>query len=157
MIYLISCDDKFLKIGYTKNIKKRLRELQTSNPIKLELCHLIDGDVNLEKELHFMFKYLRSQGEWFDFDNSILQYFADKECLMWKYGFVPEEKVPVIGLIKQERISRKMSLDSLAQLYGCTPQSIKEIELREIQGRLTIGILYKMARLFNKKFEYRFK
>jgi DNA-binding XRE family transcriptional regulator len=157
MVYLISCADKFLKIGYTKNINKRLSQLQTSNPIKLELCHLIDGNVNLEKELHIMFKDLRSQGEWFYFDNSILQYFADKECLMWKYGFVPEEKIPVIGLIKQERISRKMSLDSLAQLYGCTPQSIKEIELREIQGRLTIGILYKMARLFNKKFEYRFK
>jgi DNA-binding XRE family transcriptional regulator len=50
-----------------------------------------------------------------------------------------------------------MSLDSLAQLYGCTPQSIKEIEAREIQGGLSIGILYKMAKLFNKKFEYRFK
>lgn len=157
MIYLISHSDTFLKIGYTKNINKRLSQLQVSSPVKLELYHLIDGDVNLEKELHFIFKNLRTQGEWFNFDNSILQYFADKECLMWKYGFVSEEKIPIIGLIKQERLFCNMSLDSLGQLYGCTPQSIKEIETREMQGRLTLSILYKMAKLFNKKFEYRFK
>jgi transcriptional regulator with XRE-family HTH domain len=75
---------------------------------------------------------------------------------LWEYGFTAEEKIPVIGLIKHERLSKNMSLDALGQMYGCTAQSIKEIEEREMQGKLTLGILYKMAKLFNKKFEYRF-
>jgi hypothetical protein len=31
-----------------------------------------------------------------------------------------------------------------------------EIETREVQGTITLKILYKMAKVFNKKFEYRF-
>ena len=157
MIYLISYDNQFLKIGYTKNITKRLSQLQTSIPIKLEVLHLIDGDITLEKRLHVLFKDLRTQGEWFNFDNSILEYFEDKECLLWKHGFTHEEKIPVIGLIKYHRLSNNMSLDTLAKMYGCTAQSMSEIETRERQGRLTLSILYKTAKLFNKKFEYRFK
>jgi DNA-binding XRE family transcriptional regulator len=156
MIYLISHEYQFVKIGYTKNINKRLSRLQVSSPVKLEVLHLIDGDITLEKKLHVLFKDLRTSGEWFKFDASILEYFADKECLLWQHGFTSEEKIPVIGIIKHERLNVNMSLDTLSDMYGCTPQSMYEIEKREMQGSLTLGILYKIAKLFNKKFEYRF-
>jgi len=156
MIYLISHENQFIKIGYTKNINKRLSQLQVSSPVKLEVLHLIDGDVTIEKKLHVLFKDLRTSGEWFKFDSSILEYFADKECLLWKHGFTSEEKIPVIGIIKHHRLNNNMSLDTLSDMYGCTPQSMHEIERREMQGSLTLGILYKIAKLFNKKFEYRF-
>ena len=157
MIYLISYDNQFLKIGYTKNINKRLCQLQVSSPVKLEVLHLIDGNTILEKELHVLFKDLRTSGEWFSFDNSILEYFENKKCLLWENGFVLQEKIPVIGLVKYHRLNNNMSLDTLAKMYGCTAQSMCEIEIRERQGRLTLSILYKIAKLFNKKFEYRFK
>jgi hypothetical protein len=157
MIYLISHENKFLKIGYTKNIHKRLSQLQTSNPVKLEVLHLIEGNTDLEKELHQSFGHLVVSGEWFEFHESILDYFKDKECLMWSAGFTISEKVSVTGLIKAERLKLNMSLETLGDMYGCTAQSVREIEQREIQGSLTLGILYKMAKLFNKKFEYRFK
>ena len=156
MIYLISYDNQFLKIGYTKNINKRLCQLQVSSPVKLEVLHLINGNVTLEKELHVLFKDLRTSGEWFTYNASILEYFVDKECLLWQNGFTHEEKIPVIGLVKYHRLSNNMSLDTLSQMYGCTVQSMSEIETRERQGKLTLGILYKIAKLFNKKFEYRF-
>lgn len=157
MIYLISHQNKFVKIGYTKNITKRLSQLQVSSPVKLEVLHLIDGNITLEKELHVLFKDLRTSGEWFNFDASILEFFVDKECLLWQNGFTNEEKISVIGLIKHHRLQNNMSLDTLAKIYGCTAQSMSEIETRERQGRLTLSILYKTAKLFNKKFEYRFK
>ena len=156
MIYLISHEYQFVKIGYTKNINKRLSQLQVSSPVKLEVLHLRDGNTILEKELHVLFKDLRTSGEWFHFDASILEYFADKQCLLWQHGFTAEEKIPVIGLVKYHRLSNNMSLDTLSQMYGCTVQSMSEIETRERQGKLTLGILYKIAKLFNKKFEYRF-
>tara|TARA_R110000868_G_scaffold20656_1_gene87085 strand:+ start:221 stop:688 length:468 start_codon:yes stop_codon:yes gene_type:complete len=152
MIYLISHEYQFVKIGYTNNINKRLSQLQTSSPVKLEVLHLIEGNITLEKKLHVLFKDLRTTGEWFKFDVSILEYFLDKECLLWQHGFTSEEKIPVVGLIRYERLNRNMSLDTLSQMYGCTVQSMSEIETRERKGSLTLGILYKIAKLFNKKF-----
>lgn len=157
MIYLISHENKFVKIGYTKNIHKRLSQLQTSSPVKLDVLYLIEGDTNLEKELHKLFGHLVTSGEWFTFDDSILDYFKDKECLLWSEGFTPPEKYPVIGFIKTERLKNNLSLQQLGEMYGCTAQSMLEIEKREIQGSLTLGILHKIAKLFNKKLEYRFK
>ena len=156
MVYLISHEDKFLKIGHTRNINNRLSQLQVSTPIKLELINLIKGDVNLEKELHQKFKELRVNGEWFVYDAKILNYFSSQDCLMWKYGFTPYEKMPIIGLIKTERLNRNMPMATLGELYGCSAQSIHEIEVREMQGKLTLNILHKMAKIFNKKLEYRF-
>jgi hypothetical protein len=156
MIYLISHEDKFLKIGHTRNINNRLRQLQVSSPVKLEVINLIKGDVNLEKELHNRFKELRVNGEWFVYDAEILNYFNSQDCLMWKYGFIPYEKMPIIGLIKTERLNEKMSMVVLGELYGCSAQSIHEMEVREMQGTLTLNKLHKIAKIFNKKLEYRF-
>lgn len=156
MIYLISHSNQYLKIGYSKNINKRICQLQVSSPVKLELLHLIDGDVSLEKELHLLFKDFRTNGEWFYYSDEILNYFKDKKCLLWREGYSPYKKREVSGIIKQERLNKKMSLASLGELYGCTAQSIKEIETREINGTITINLMHKIAKLFNKKFEYRF-
>lgn len=156
MVYLISHEDKYLKIGHTNDINNRFSRLQVSTPIKLKLIHLIKGGVNLEKELHQKFKDLRVNGEWFVYDAEILNYFSGHDCLMWEYGFKPYEKMPIIGLIKNERLNKNMSMAMLGELYGCSAQSIHEIEVREMQGKLTLNILHKMAKIFNKKLEYRF-
>ena len=156
MVYLISHEDKYLKIGHTNDINNRFSQLQVSTPIKLKLIHLIKGGVNLEKELHQKFNDLRVNGEWFVYDPEILNYFSSQDCLMWEYGFKPYEKMPIIGLIKNERLNKNMSMAMLGELYGCSAQSIYEIEVREMQGKLTLNILHKMAKIFNKKLEYRF-
>jgi hypothetical protein len=156
MIYLISHEDKFLKIGYTSDINNRLSQLQTSNPIRLKVINLIKGDVNLEKELHSRFKELRVNGEWFVYDAEILNYFSSQDSLMWKHGFTPYERMPIIGLIKTERFNKNMSMAMLGELYGCSAQSIHEIEVREMQGTLSLNKLHKIAKIFNKKLEYRF-
>ena len=156
MIYLISHQNEYLKIGYTKNVRKRLTQLQVSNPIKLELLHLIEGDSNLEKELHLLFQEYSINGEWFKYDNNILRYFQNQKCLMWEQGFTDYKRLPVIGKIKTERMKSNMTLHKAADLYGCTIQSMSEIEKREIKGTLTLSVLYKIAKIYNKKFEYRF-
>lgn len=156
MIYLISLDDKFLKIGHTKNVKKRISQLQVSIPFKLTLISLIDGGYKEENELHNLFSLLAVNGEWFKYDYSILEYFQSKPCLMWKNGFTPICNTPIIGLIKSERIDNNLTLDDLAQQYGCTKQGFLDIEKREVQGRITLQVMHKIGKCFNKRFEYRF-
>lgn len=67
-VYLIGHSHlPFVKIGKTSNINKRLMELQTSSPYKLEVILLLkDKDKKLENYLHKTFSEYRLRGEWFD-------------------------------------------------------------------------------------------
>ena len=63
---------RYIKIGYSTDVKKRLSSLQTSNPRELILVGIIDNvDQCLEKEIHDYLEDLipecRVRGEWFDF------------------------------------------------------------------------------------------
>ena len=63
---------RFIKIGYSTDVKSRLSNMQTSNPRELILVGIIDN-VNqcFEKEIHSYLENLipecRVRGEWFDF------------------------------------------------------------------------------------------
>lgn len=75
-LYLIhDLDSNLLKIGRSKNAKKRLKQLQTANGNKLELVCVIKGSGSNETLLQEHFKDLRKEGEWFIFDESILDQF----------------------------------------------------------------------------------
>lgn len=77
-IYFIEMEGlNLLKIGFTeRDPKDRLRELQTANPHKLNLLHVMDGGLNQEAELHQSFDHLREQGEWFRFTPELQAFLA---------------------------------------------------------------------------------
>ena len=75
-LYLIlDTSSKKLKIGRSKNVSKRLRQLQTSNSGYLSLLFLIKGKGHREESVHKKFSHLNTNGEWFEYDNSIIDYF----------------------------------------------------------------------------------
>ena len=62
--------DKFIKIGYTNNLDRRLETLQIGNPLELELLHVILHETAEEAEeheakLHHKFRRHHLRGEWF--------------------------------------------------------------------------------------------
>lgn len=67
-LYVIgNCTNK-QKIGFSANVEKRLKSLQTGNPDKLEIHHKILCKGNhreLEKKIHQELSYKRLSGEWF--------------------------------------------------------------------------------------------
>ena len=69
MIYFIKAafaNQTFYKIGFTRgSAQQRLKQLQTSNPVKLELIKEFPGDLWEEKRIHSYLKCLRVEGEWF--------------------------------------------------------------------------------------------
>ena len=75
MLYVIKQNKSFMKIGFTSNITKRLSILQVGNPIKLELVCLAEtlDDSKAEKYLHELFINDRVRGEWFFFNNRIIE------------------------------------------------------------------------------------
>ena len=65
-LYAISmCKSPYVKIGVAKEPRKRLKELQTGNPEKLELTHVWGGLAKSEAHFHNFFGRFREHGEWF--------------------------------------------------------------------------------------------
>ena len=61
-----------IKVGYTTNLKRRLRSLQTGNPHKLDVkaaivCPTKIDAIKLERSIHWIAqgKFERLEGEWF--------------------------------------------------------------------------------------------
>ena len=67
MVYFIGENwEKPVKIGKARDPEKRLRALQTSNPYKLKILRLAQGDIGVEKFFHKKLAKSRLNGEWFE-------------------------------------------------------------------------------------------
>lgn len=68
-IYLIKCGSSKYKIGFSKNPKARLKQLQTGNPEVLDIIACCPGSKKLEASLHKFFEVKQIKGssaqEWF--------------------------------------------------------------------------------------------
>lgn len=156
MIYFIKQGD-YVKIGFTNRFKTRLNQLQVSSPIKLEVLGLIEGNREDERNYHKMFKPVSSSGEWFEY-NTELQIFVESlsDDLLWKYGFGKDAFTP-IGLIKQCRLEKKMSMEELGEAMGITKQGVLDMEKRDAQGNITIGAIHKALSAMGYKYQNRAK
>jgi hypothetical protein len=66
LIYVIRNDrDGFLKIGFSDDPMKRLKQLQTATPYKMELVAVFEGERDLEAAIHRHLRHHRLSGEWF--------------------------------------------------------------------------------------------
>lgn len=68
-VYLIRCEENsYYKIGITKNIQKRIKELQTGSSDIIYLVNKYESDFasKIEKGLHNFLGHKRRNNEWFD-------------------------------------------------------------------------------------------
>lgn len=63
-----------VKIGYSCDPTRRLRELNTASPVELIIHRRMVGNEQIEKELHSRFSKYRIKNEWFQFHNEIKSY-----------------------------------------------------------------------------------
>jgi hypothetical protein len=72
VVYFVGADEGPIKIGWCKNIAKRLVELQCGNPARLSVLATAPGRSHLEAEYHRRFAAHRLHGEWFERHPDIL-------------------------------------------------------------------------------------
>jgi len=81
MIYFIQAGDKgAVKIGFAKDVEKRFAALQTGNHETLRLLKEIQGEIELEQEIHSLLKKYHLRGEWYNPDvmqNAMLKSIID--------------------------------------------------------------------------------
>lgn len=81
--FILNQDSKAVKIGFAKDVQKRLATLQTSSPGHLELLGSIKTEsprtaMSMEESLHRKFADLHINGEWFRVDAVLLEYIRSK-------------------------------------------------------------------------------
>lgn len=81
-VYFIT-DGEAIKVGWAKNVERRLWLLQTSHHKPLSVLRTLRGDRVLEKQFHRRWKEHRIRGEWFR-DAKEIRYFIDFGRLMPK-------------------------------------------------------------------------
>lgn len=75
-VYFIrSCSPDAIKIGYSDNVFRRLRQIHGACPSPVSLVAGIPGaDTGTEAELHRRFRALRIHGEWFRSEPELLEF-----------------------------------------------------------------------------------
>lgn len=68
-VYLIRCsENNFYKIGISKNVETRLKQIQTTSPDKVFIVYKYKSIYasKIEKALHNFFKSYHKNNEWFE-------------------------------------------------------------------------------------------
>lgn len=155
MIYFLS-DGEHVKIGFSDDVKKTVAHIQTSNPKKLSVELIIDGDYAFEQKIHNDLKEFSVKGEWFYYSDSVREYIHKLKSgdLRWSLGFLKQEIE--LNAFKKARTNAGLSLNDVSEILGLTKQSVNEFEKRFLRGSVSIKTTHKFAKAIGCKFEFRF-
>lgn len=78
VVYFVRAGDK-VKIGFSRNLRRRMIDLQNASPIELELIHTMPGSTFTEHKLHVQFSNQRAGGEWFRYEGPIADFIVENE------------------------------------------------------------------------------
>jgi len=85
-IYVIGTKEK-QKIGFSGDVEKRLKSLQTGNPETLSVHHKIEVPEErarlVEDKIHKEYAYLRIKGEWFSMEPEKAKGILDFALIRW--------------------------------------------------------------------------
>lgn len=68
MIYFAEASDtnnRFIKIGYSAEPRRRVQSLQASCPMQVKLLGVLPGNKDTERQFHREFRRHRIRGEWY--------------------------------------------------------------------------------------------
>ena len=144
-----------VKIGISIDVEDRLRNLQTSNPFKLNIIKSFDAGVEAlkhEKYFHDLYAEYNTSGEWYKFET---EYFEDVVLpTMYQYF----SKIEVIqGEAKETNLTTNLQLDEL--LDGTDNTLTNIISSKYVDKKIAIVKLEKAKTLVddNKKKDYQSK
>jgi hypothetical protein len=74
MIYFAQAENGHIKIGFSSNVRTRIRALQGQVPLRVTLLKTVIGSRRLEGQLHQKFASTRLWGEWFQPSEELLTF-----------------------------------------------------------------------------------
>ena len=65
-VYFVQGLAPYIKIGYAKDVQKRIANMQSGHPAPLRVLAIIPGNMKLERLYHKALKQYQVHGEWFE-------------------------------------------------------------------------------------------
>ena len=92
-VYFIEADDKYIKIGISYDVDKRMKDLDIANPTTLVLVSKLQipnrlTALRLEERLHKKFEKFHIKGEWFEKSTVIIEYAYEACRLASSYSVI---------------------------------------------------------------------
>jgi hypothetical protein len=81
-----------IKIGYSRGVEGRCRQLATSGPFPPVLILIVHGTVGLEQDFHVRFHEDRIHGEWFKLSPSVRSFLQGHLCDIGRSSLDAAEK-----------------------------------------------------------------
>lgn len=94
MIYFIS-NGKYTKIGRTSNIDDTLNKLQEGSATLLSCTHTLNGSIETESKLNFIFNAYRILGTWFDLPKKHLHITEELLDELYKNSFAQRKELRI--------------------------------------------------------------
>jgi hypothetical protein len=98
LVYFVTCTTSAnypIKIGWTKDMAKRMLGMQSGNPNVLTALVTTPGTYRDERKLHSLFRHLHIRGEWFRRGEDLLRYMATLPGYSEIYGADEFGSVPL--------------------------------------------------------------
>lgn len=96
-VYLIRCEENnYYKIGVTKNIQRRLKQIQTGTPDKIYLVEKYESDYStkIERALHNFLAHYHRNNEWFELPlEEELRFVDNCKKIEQNFIFLAENKI----------------------------------------------------------------
>jgi hypothetical protein len=86
IVYFVQCNgaDGPIKIGWTRGLRGRLKELRIANPYRLTVLGALKGRATQEAQIQARFKHLRVAGEWFTPAPELLAFIREHARKTWR-------------------------------------------------------------------------
>jgi hypothetical protein len=86
-IYFIQQENALYKIGFSKDVPKRLRELKIGNPDNLRIQYIIhDATIPLEHHIQEVCKAFVVEGEWFQ--EAVINFLLEKSSPWFRENMI---------------------------------------------------------------------
>lgn len=121
MIYFIKACSKFVKIGTSNDIDKRVKSMQTSQARTIKVVAVLNGSFQTESGLHELLKGSHYKGEWFKTTEELKWFIR----AIHKY---PEEN----HIYTLYRRSKQMRLRHKAKRMGASHKLSKKIRQYDV-------------------------
>lgn len=159
-VYLIQCGN-FFKVGISKQPKRRLKEIQTCNPLPCRIIGTksVEDAVHLERFIHSELTECNSSGEWFELQFRHLSWMKNELGFDFSYSIesiLTETPINHVNedLTKQIR-ARNSEVDTCVfkfeSIFGCNIKDRKKI--RRVVIKYGISIVSEAIDVLEKKFD----
>ena len=89
--------DQYIKIGYTNDLRKRLKQYKTHTPT-IRILGLEKGSILKEKEIHAKFNNYRINNEFFTFNYELLKYISNIDYGENVFFYFPTKRKDLFGV-----------------------------------------------------------